>query len=96
MRILVVASSNREVTDFVGKLEFVHQIEPQYKSYKFGDMDLDILISGYGSVFTAYQLTRALNMIKGESIIGLDTQIVLSISFPVFLFLVELLIYRKR
>ena len=64
MRILVVASSNREVADFVGKLEFVHQIEPQYKSYKFGDMDLDVLISGYGSVFTAYQLTRALNMIN--------------------------------
>jgi futalosine hydrolase len=64
VRILIVASSNREVTDFIGKLEFVHQIEPHYKSYKFGDMNLDVLISGYGSVFTAYQLTRALNMIN--------------------------------
>jgi hypothetical protein len=39
---------------------------------------------------------RSLNMIKGESIIGMDTQIVLSISFPLFLLLVEWLIYRKR
>ncbi len=39
---------------------------------------------------------RSLNMIKGESAIGLDTQIVLSISFPLFLLLVEWLIYKKR
>jgi len=39
---------------------------------------------------------RSLNMIKGESVIGLDAQIVLSISFPLFLLLVEWLIYRKR
>ena len=39
---------------------------------------------------------RSLNMIKGESIIGLDTQIVLSISFPLFLLLVEWIVYKKR
>ncbi len=39
---------------------------------------------------------RSLNMIKGENIIGLDTQIVLSISFPLFLLLVEWLIYKKK
>ena len=64
MRILVVASSNREILEFSGKLEFVHQIEPHYKSYRLGDMNVDILISGYGSTFTAYHLTRALNMIN--------------------------------
>jgi futalosine hydrolase len=64
LRILVVASSNREILEFSGKLEFVHQIEPHYKSYRLGDMNVDILISGYGSTFTAYHLTRALNMIN--------------------------------
>jgi hypothetical protein len=39
---------------------------------------------------------RSLNMIKGESIIGLDTQIVLSVCFPLFLLLVEWAIYNKK
>jgi hypothetical protein len=43
-----------------------------------------------------FLLFRSLNMIKGEGIIGLDTQIVLSITFPLFLLLVEWLIYSKR
>ena len=39
---------------------------------------------------------RSLNIIKGESIIGLDTQIVLSVCFPLFLLLVEWVIYNKK
>ena len=39
---------------------------------------------------------RALNMIRGERVIGLDAQIVLSIAFPLFLVLVEYVVYRKR
>ena len=43
-----------------------------------------------------FLLFRSLNLIKGENLIGLDTQIGLSISFPLFLLLVEYLIYKKR
>ncbi len=43
-----------------------------------------------------FLIFRSLNMVKGESMIGLDTQIVLSVSFPLFLLLVEGLIYKKR
>jgi hypothetical protein len=43
-----------------------------------------------------FLLFRSLNLIKGESVIGLDTQILLSISFPIFLLLVEYIIYKKR
>jgi len=43
-----------------------------------------------------FLLFRSLNLIKGESVIGLDTQIVLSISFPLFLLLVEYIIYKKN
>ncbi|MBN1950542.1 MAG: hypothetical protein JW801_05020 [Bacteroidales bacterium] len=64
MRILIVASSNREVLDFTSKLQFIHQIEPHHKSYKWGEMNVDILIVGYGSIFMAYYLTKALNMIN--------------------------------
>lgn len=43
-----------------------------------------------------FLLFRSLNLIKGESVIGLDTQIVLSLTFPLFLLLVEYKIYTKR
>jgi hypothetical protein len=39
---------------------------------------------------------RALNMIKGECVIGLDTQILLSIAFPLFLLIVEYIIFSKE
>ncbi len=64
MRILIVAASNREVKEFTNKLEFVHQIESQYRSYKLGELNVDVLVTGYGGVYTAYSLTRALNMIN--------------------------------
>jgi len=38
---------------------------------------------------------RALNLIYGDAVIGPDTQIVLSISFPLFLLIVEYIIYKK-
>ena len=40
-------------------------------------------------------LFNSLSLIKGECVIGLDTQIVLSITFPLFLLLVEYTIYSK-
>ncbi len=42
-----------------------------------------------------FLLFRALIQIKGENIVGLDTQILMSISFPLFLLLVEYTIYTK-
>jgi len=42
-----------------------------------------------------FLLFRALNLINRDSVIGLDTQIFLSISFPLFLLLVEYIIYKK-
>ena len=43
-----------------------------------------------------FLLFRALNIINGERVIGLDTQIVLSTFFPLFLLLVEYIIYAKK
>jgi hypothetical protein len=43
-----------------------------------------------------FLLFRALNQIKGEAVVGLDTQILMSISFPLFLLLVEYTIYSKN
>ncbi len=43
-----------------------------------------------------FVIFRALNLIQGENVVGLDTQLVLSISFPFFLLLIEYGIYSKR
>ncbi len=42
-----------------------------------------------------FLLFKSLNLIKGERVIGRDTQIVLSIAFPLFLLIVEYVLYRK-
>jgi len=42
-----------------------------------------------------FLIFRALNEIKGERIIGLDTQLILSIFCPLFILLVEYVIYKK-
>ncbi len=42
-----------------------------------------------------YLVFRSLNMIAGVSTIGQDTQIVLSIMFPLFLLVTEYMIYSK-
>ncbi len=46
--------------------------------------------------FIIFLLFRSLNLIKGDCVIGLDTQIVLSVVFPLFLLLVEYIIYTKK
>jgi len=43
-----------------------------------------------------FLMFRALGMINGERVIGLDTNITLSIAFPLFLLIVEYLIYSRR
>ncbi|MBK5252808.1 MAG: hypothetical protein JJE29_09285 [Peptostreptococcaceae bacterium] len=43
-----------------------------------------------------FLMFRGLGMINGEHIIGLDTNITLSITFPLFLLIIEYLIYSKR
>ena len=42
-----------------------------------------------------FLIFRALNLIHGEPVIGLDTQILLSVSFPLFLLIMEYMIYKK-
>ena len=43
-----------------------------------------------------YLVFRSLSLIKGECVIGWDTQILLSISFPLFLLIVEYIIFSKE
>ena len=43
-----------------------------------------------------FLIFKSLNAIAGFRVIGLDTQILLSISFPLFLLIIEYIIYSKR
>ena len=43
-----------------------------------------------------FLLFRSLSLIKGQGVIGLDTQILLSLAFPLFLLLVEYVVYSKK
>ncbi|GET22524.1 hypothetical protein [Prolixibacter denitrificans] len=43
-----------------------------------------------------FLIFRSLNIINGGNVIGLDTQSVLSIVFPLFLLLTEYIIYSKK
>ena len=43
-----------------------------------------------------FLIFRALNLINEVAVIGIDTQILLSILFPLFLLLVEYIIYSKK
>ncbi|MBN2485144.1 MAG: hypothetical protein JXB34_04125 [Bacteroidales bacterium] len=64
MRILIVAATLREISKLTEGLNFVHQIEPHFKSYSHYNLHIDILVTGIGSVFMTHHLTRALNMIN--------------------------------
>lgn len=43
-----------------------------------------------------FLIFRAFNIMNGGRVIGFDTQVLLSISFPLFLLIVEYFIYSKR
>ncbi|OFY59213.1 MAG: futalosine hydrolase [Bacteroidetes bacterium RBG_13_46_8] len=62
MKILIVSASSTEIKEIRDKLTFINKITPNLSAYKFGKLMIDLLITGYGSVFTAYYLTRILQM----------------------------------
>ncbi len=43
-----------------------------------------------------FLIFRALNIMNGGRVIGFDTQVLLSIAFPLFLLIVEYSIYAKK
>lgn len=46
--------------------------------------------------FIIFLLFRSFNLISATPVIGLDTSVLLSILFPVFLLIVEYIIYSKK
>jgi len=61
LKILIVAASNTETKQLSDKLEFIQSINNNYQYYKYGTLGIDILVTGVGSIFTTYYLTKALS-----------------------------------
>jgi futalosine hydrolase len=71
LKILIVASSNKESEQLADKMEFIQPINPNYNSYRYGTLSVDILVTGVGSIFTTYYLTKALDANKYELLINI-------------------------
>jgi futalosine hydrolase len=61
LKILIVAASNTETKQLSDKLEFIQSINNNYVCCKYGTLGIDILVTGVGSIFTTYYLTKALS-----------------------------------
>ena len=54
------------------------------------------ILQGLTLATIIYLLFRSLNLIAATDVIGLDTQILLSVLFPTFLLIIEYMIYSKK
>jgi futalosine hydrolase len=61
MKILIVAASSTEIKEVRDHLTLVNKLSPNLSSFKYGNLNIDLLITGYGSVFTAFHLTKTLH-----------------------------------
>ncbi|MBN2348930.1 MAG: hypothetical protein JXJ22_08845 [Bacteroidales bacterium] len=61
MKILLVSATNRIVKGLKEQFQFVQRTDMNMETYHFSNLQIDILITGMGSVFTAYYLTKALD-----------------------------------
>jgi futalosine hydrolase len=60
MKILIVSASGTEIKEIRDKLTFINKLNPNLSAYKYGKLQIDLLVTGYGSVFTTFYLTRTL------------------------------------
>jgi futalosine hydrolase len=71
MKILLVTASNNEVKLIRDKLTFVTKINYNLFNYRLGTLDIDILVTGHGSVFMAHHLTKTLDSLSYDLAINL-------------------------
>jgi futalosine hydrolase len=71
MKILLVASSNSEIKLMRDKLTFVSKINTNLLNYRLGTLNIDILVTGHGSVSMAYHLTKTLTAYSYDLAINL-------------------------
>jgi futalosine hydrolase len=71
MKILLVASSNSEINPLRDKLTFVSKLNANLVNYRLGTLDIDILITGHGSVPMVYHLVKTMHVYSYDLAINL-------------------------
>ena len=70
MKILFVAATSFELHQFVENLDKIDGEGSMVSSYRWHDLDIDVIITGLGMVFTTYNLTRVLRERKYDLVIN--------------------------
>ncbi len=73
MKILIVAELNREVVALRERLVFDYHIDNSFTSFRYGNLAVDVLVAGIGSVFMTYNLQRAFHMVNYDLVINMGT-----------------------
>ena len=71
MKILIVSATWLEVKLLTDELEFIDQSTHLLKKYRLHEIEIDILITGIGTTFTAFHLTNALRDKKYQFVINI-------------------------
>ena len=71
MEILIVAATTMEIRFIVDELEKVEEENHFVRTFRFGDFNIDILISGIGSSFATFHLTNVLREKKYDAVINI-------------------------
>jgi len=70
MKILIVSATWLEVKLLADELELIEESTHLLKKYRLNEIEIDILITGIGSTFTAFHLTNALRDKKFNLVIN--------------------------
>ena len=70
MRILFVGATCFELYQFFENLKEMPQNRGPIFHYKWHDLDIDLIVTGLGTTFTTYFLTKALNLCKYDLVIN--------------------------
>jgi futalosine hydrolase len=70
MKILIVSATWLEVKLLADELEFIEESAHSLKKYKLFEIEIDILITGIGTTFTAFHLTNTLHENKYQLVIN--------------------------
>lgn len=71
MKILIVSATWLEVKLLADELEFIDESTHLLKKYRLNEIEIDILITGIGTTFTAFHLTNALRDMQYQFVINI-------------------------
>jgi futalosine hydrolase len=71
MKILIVSATWLEVKLLTDELEFMKESSHMLKHYRLEETEIDVLITGIGTTFTAFHLTNALRDKKYQLVINI-------------------------